>query len=142
VTDVLRRRVDRLTAIEIDPELARKLEARLRGSNVSVVEGDATAMEFQDESFSGAVSFTMLHHVPSPALQDRLLSEVCRVIRPGGLFVGSDSLTSRTFELVHLFDTLVPVDPDHFGGRLLRAGFSEVDVDTRARTMRFRAVRP
>jgi hypothetical protein len=64
------------------------------------------------------------------------------VIRPGGLFVGSDSLTSRTFELVHLFDTLVPVDPGHFGDRLVRAGFSEVDVDTRARTMRFRAVRP
>ena len=36
----------------------------------------------------------MLHHVPSPALQDRVFSEARRVLRPGGVFVATDSLDS------------------------------------------------
>ena len=54
------------------------------GTNVTVVAGDATSMPFPDGSFSGAVCFTMLHHVPSAELQDRLLTETYRVLRPGG----------------------------------------------------------
>ena len=34
--------------------------------------GDATKLSFPDGRFSGAVCFSMLHHVPSPELQDRL----------------------------------------------------------------------
>jgi ubiquinone/menaquinone biosynthesis C-methylase UbiE len=78
----------RLTAIEADYELAESLRARLRGTNVEVVNGDATTMPFPDAEFSGCAAFTMLHHVPSPALQDRLLREVWRVLKPGGAFVG------------------------------------------------------
>jgi SAM-dependent methyltransferase len=64
-TDFLRLTAQRLTAIEVDPQLAESLSARLRGSNVEVVVDDATAMPFSDAQFSGLVSFTMLHHVPS-----------------------------------------------------------------------------
>lgn len=49
---------------------------------------------FRDESFSGAVCFTMLHHVPPAELQDRLLREECRVICTGAVFAGVDR--SRT----------------------------------------------
>jgi ubiquinone/menaquinone biosynthesis C-methylase UbiE len=48
-------------------------------------------MPFDDESFSGAACFTMLHHVPSPEAQDRLFAEVGRVLRPGAPFAGTDS---------------------------------------------------
>src|SRR4029077_13581373 len=58
-TDLLPLRVDHLTAIEIDQALADSLGARLKGSNVTTVRGDATAMPFLDGSFSGAASFTM-----------------------------------------------------------------------------------
>ncbi|HZQ07582.1 MAG TPA: class I SAM-dependent methyltransferase, partial [Anaerolineae bacterium] len=71
-TDILRQRLARVTAIEIDPQLAAALKQRMNGTNVTVIEGDAAAMPFEDQKFSGAVSFTMLHHVPSPALQDQL----------------------------------------------------------------------
>jgi ubiquinone/menaquinone biosynthesis C-methylase UbiE len=47
------------------------------------IAGNATTMPFTDGQFLGAVSFTMLHHVPSPELQDQLLHEVWRVIAPG-----------------------------------------------------------
>src|SRR4029453_15286303 len=113
-TDVLRQPVPRLTSVEVDPALAAALEARLRGTNVSVVHGDATKLTFPDASFSGAVACTMLHHVPSPALQDRLLAEVRRVLRPGGVFAGSASLTSPLFRLLHVAATHVPVAPAGF----------------------------
>jgi 16S rRNA A1518/A1519 N6-dimethyltransferase RsmA/KsgA/DIM1 with predicted DNA glycosylase/AP lyase activity len=43
-TDLLRPRFRRLTSIEIDPLLADSLKRRLQGTNVTVVEGDATAI--------------------------------------------------------------------------------------------------
>jgi SAM-dependent methyltransferase len=98
--------------------------------------------QVQGLTSEAAAVFTMLHHVPSVALQDRLLAEVCRCLRPGGLLVGSDTLPSLRFRLYHLADTMVVVDPDRLPGRLEAAGFEEPLVDTRAGRIRFRARRP
>jgi len=141
-TDLLRTRVSRVTAIEIDPRLAEALRQRTLGQSVEVVTGDATAMPFQAARFSAAVSFTMLHHVTSPELQDRLLAEVCRVLRPGGVFAGSDSTASFLFHLAHLGDTMVLVDPDRFVSRLQAAGFTDARVRRGNRAFSFRAIRP
>src|SRR5690348_1325074 len=54
-TNVLRKRVTNLTAIEIDSALASSLRERMQGGNVTVVEGDATAMPFPGGKFSAAV---------------------------------------------------------------------------------------
>lgn len=138
-TDLLKLLVEQLTAIELDRDLASRLRARLGRSNVDVVTGDATAMPFPDAHFSGGVSFTMLHHVPSPQLQDKLLREVWRVLQPGGIFVGCDSLQSLFMRLIHIGDTLVPIDPDKFGARLQTAGFQVLDIEKRAGVFRFQA---
>lgn len=82
-TELLRRRVARLTAVEIDPELT--------AGNVAVETADATELPYEAERFTGAVCFTMLHHVPSVELQNHLLREVHRVLQPGAAFAGSDS---------------------------------------------------
>src|SRR5271154_2179150 len=95
----------------------------LGDDDVEIVHADATAMPFADGRFSGVVCFTMLHHVPSPQLQNRLLAEVSRVLRGGGVFAGTDSLgTGRAFRLLHIGDTLVPVSPDELPARLEQAG--------------------
>jgi SAM-dependent methyltransferase len=138
-TDFLRRRVVALTSVEIDEPLAASLAARLRGSNVSVLRGDACSLALPEARFTGAIACTMLHHVPSPALQDRLFAQVRRVLRPGGMFVGSDSLSSTAFRLIHLFDTLVPVEPAGLTARLEAAGFGSVRVDVAGGSFRFRA---
>lgn len=138
-TDVLRRRVSSLTCVEIDAKLARSLRERTAGQNITVVQEDATAMSFGPRAFDTAFSFTMLHHVSSAALQDRLFAEVARVLKPGGIFAGTDSLSSRFFPLLHLFDTMTLVDPNTLPDRLARAGFIDVQVDVNASAFRFRA---
>jgi SAM-dependent methyltransferase len=141
-TDLVRARARRVTAVEIDGRLAAALGRRLGGTNVRVVEGDGALLPFGNATFSAALSFTMLHHVPSRAAQDRLFAEVCRVLEPGGWFAGVDSTTSLVFRLVHTGDTMVMVDPDGIGERLERAGFHQVAVDRGRGRFRFRARRP
>jgi SAM-dependent methyltransferase len=85
----------------------------------------------------------MLHHVPSREQQDRLLTEVNRVLRPGGVFAGTDSLgTGRAFKLLHIRDTLVPVAPEGLPARLEKAGLIEPRVETAGSSFRFRARKP
>jgi SAM-dependent methyltransferase len=128
-TDVLRRRVPRLTAVEIDPDLARALADRLRNSNVKVVQADATRLPLESNRFSAATSFAMLHHVPSRAQQDRLLAELCRVLRPGGLLVGTDAVDTGELDEFHRGDTYVPCDPAEMPTRLRAAGYVDVQVE-------------
>src|SRR5947199_3678622 len=134
-TEGLRRHVGRLTAVEADEDLAGALAARLAGTNVEVLHADATDLPFDDDRFSAAACFTMLHHVPSPELQDRLLAEVARVLRPGGSFVGVDSLDSPDFRKLHVDDICVPSDPSSMPDRLRRAGFVDISVSVRANRM-------
>jgi SAM-dependent methyltransferase len=140
-TDLLRDRTQRLTALEVDAAAAAALHERLNDSGVRVVHGDGAAMPFADGAFSGVVSLTMLHHVPTAALQDRLLSEARRVLRPGGVFAGFDGVGSFLFRLIHLGDTYNPVDPDALGQRLEAAGFADVAVERGWARFRFRATR-
>ena len=79
---------------------------------VEIVRGDATDLTYPDGRFTGAACFTMLHHVPSVELQDRLFAEVARVLQPGAALVASDSLASAELEAHHEGDTYNPVDPD------------------------------
>jgi SAM-dependent methyltransferase len=140
-TDLLRKRVEHLTCVEIDRRFADSLSRRLAGSNITVLCEDATSMSLPDGVFDGAVSLTMLHHVSSAVLQDRLFKEVARVLRSGGMFVGVDSVYSISFRLLHLFDTMVVVDPGTLPGRLQAAGFTDIRVDVNPYAFRFQARR-
>jgi ubiquinone/menaquinone biosynthesis C-methylase UbiE len=139
---VLAERPGRLTILELEEDYCERLRADL-GDRAEVVQGDATRMPFDDARFSGAACFTMLHHVPSPELQDQLFGEVLRVLRPGGVFAGTDSLPrGLAFKLIHIGDTLVLVDPDGLPARLGAAGFEDVRVSTGEKSFRFSARKP
>jgi len=137
-TEVLVQMTPRLTAVEVDPTLAKSLAERLGGPSVEVLLADATRLPLPDGRFSAALSFTMLHHVPSVAEQDQVFVEVARVLRPGGVFAGTDSLATPELAALHSDDTYV-IDPEGLDGRLTRAGFSAVRVDTNDYGVRFRA---
>jgi SAM-dependent methyltransferase len=128
-TDLLRARVPRLTSIELDAALATALRARLDGTNVEVVEGDATRMPFEDGRFTGAVTFTMLHHVPTAELQDAMFREVARVLRHGALFVANDGVARDDLAALHDDDIYNPVDPATLDARLVAAGFRDIEIE-------------
>jgi SAM-dependent methyltransferase len=130
----------RVTAVEVDPALAADLREMFDGE-VDVREGDGAALPFADGSFDAVVCFTMLHHVPSPALQDKLFAEARRVLRPDGVFAGSDSTVNLRFRIIHIGDTMVPVPPDTLPDRLAGAGFQQAKVGLGGRSLRFRATR-
>ncbi|CPR08287.1 type 11 methyltransferase [Mycobacterium bohemicum DSM 44277] len=130
----------RLTAVEIDPAMAERLRDRY-GDRALIVTGDGTATGLPAGEFSSVVSFTMLHHVPTAELQDRLFAEAFRVLRPGGVFAGSDTVTSLKFRLLHFRDTCNTVSPDSLPDRLRQAGFAGVEVEVRDGRQRWRAVK-
>jgi SAM-dependent methyltransferase len=127
-TDLLRAELPRLTAVELDEGLAAALQTRLSGTNVAVLHADATAIPVEAGRFSGAVSFTMMHHVPTVELQDEVLAEVFRVLRPGGLFVANDSVASEELAAFHDDDVYNPVDPETLTDRLTAIGYADVEV--------------
>ncbi len=127
-TEWLRHRVRRLVALEHEQDAARRLADRYAGSNVEVACGNAAALGYPDGSFDTVASFTMLHHVPTRALQDKVLAEAFRVLRPGGAFVGSDSLASDGLHQFHEGDTYNPVEPAAFLTRLQTVGFDAITL--------------
>ena len=127
-TDVLRARVKHLTAVEIDPVLADPLRQRLAGTNVDVIEGDATSLDLSTDRFSAGASFNMLHHVPTDEAQDSIFAELARVLRPGGTLVAADGSSSEDLSGFHAGDTYHPIDPDDLVTRLAAAGFVDIDV--------------
>jgi ubiquinone/menaquinone biosynthesis C-methylase UbiE len=138
-TRLLARRDGQLSVLELEQDYCERLRRVLPG-RVTVEQGDATQMPFPDGRFSAVVCFTILHHLPSAELQDRLLAEATRVLRDGGVFAGTDSLgTGRLFKLLHVHDTLVPVSPDGLSERLEGAGLADPSIELGGRSFRFRA---
>lgn len=76
-----------VTGIDLVP--ANIAETAARGSlpNLTFALGDATALTFADESFDVVVNIESSHSYSSI---ERFLSEVKRVLRPGGLFLYAD----------------------------------------------------
>ncbi|MGP3757217.1 class I SAM-dependent methyltransferase [Streptomyces sp. IBSNAI001] len=140
-TDWLRTRVGRLVALEIEAEAAARLSDRFAGTNVEVHQGNGTALKFADDSFDSAASFTMLHHVPTIALQNCLLAEILRVLRPGGVLVGADSLHSQSLHAFHEGDVYNPVEPAAFLVRLQTLGYVDITLGV-GRRLTFSAHKP
>jgi SAM-dependent methyltransferase len=127
-TQWLRHKVKRLTAVEVDADAAALLAAKLAGSNVEIRTGDATRLGFADDSFDSVGCFTMLHHVPTRASQNAILAQALRVLRPGGVLIGSDSLASNDLHHFHADDTYNPIEPASLLTRLAVIGFGAVTV--------------
>ena len=140
-TRVLAPRLDRLSVLELDPRYCQRLRAELDGA-VAVIQGDATELPFADGRFSAVLCFTMLHHIPSVAQQDRAFTEIARVLQPGGTFAGTDSIGSGwLFKLIHVRDTLNLIDPDDLPARLETAGLAVREVKPGGRSFRWRATK-
>jgi ubiquinone/menaquinone biosynthesis C-methylase UbiE len=102
--ELLRREPDmQLTMTDLDPEMVKRARARLSGfgDRARVVEGDATQLDFPDDTFDAVCSWLMLHHT---IRWEEVLAEAVRVTRPGGSVVGYDLVDTRVARLVHRMD--------------------------------------
>lgn len=140
-TELLLERCANVTAVELDSRLAAALAARLTNSHVNVVAGDATDTGMRANRFTSVVCFHVLHHVPSPDLQDRLFAEAHRVLRPGGSFLVADALDQEATRQRHETEgeTFIPIDPATLPERLLRSGFGSTDIELGDYQLLFRA---
>lgn len=125
-TEWLRHRVRRLVAVELDPEAGDRLRERFAGTNVEVVTANATRLDFDDASFDAVACFTMFHHVQTLAGQHAVLAEAARVLRPGGTFLGSDSLASEGLHHFHESDSYNPLEPSTLLLLLRALGFDHI----------------
>lgn len=57
------------------------------GNRVNLILGDSEQLPFSDSFFDVVYCNDSFHHYPAP---DKVLSEVCRVLKPGGIFVMCD----------------------------------------------------
>lgn len=131
-----------LTALEIDEASAMRLRGEF-DERVTVVHGDGAEMPFEDDMFSSVVCFTMMHHVPSRERQDAIFAEALRVLRPGGLLRGTDSLPNLRFRMLHIGDTMNVLPPATLPDRLGTAGFETVSVDhVPKQFIRFSGIKP
>jgi len=134
VMPLLRSRTTRVTAIDKAPSAIRALGCQ---PGVGLVRGDATDLPFAAGTFSAVVAFTMLHHIPTKALQQQLFREVFRILQPGGVFVAVDPQFSFGLWLFHLGDTYASIPPDAAAFRLASAGFRNIVVERRPGFFRF-----
>jgi ubiquinone/menaquinone biosynthesis C-methylase UbiE len=84
-----------VVAFDLTPEMLKKAEQRCASAglaNVSFREGNAAELPFADDRFDAAVTRLSVHHFDRPG---RVMSEIFRVIRPGGSFVMADVIASE-----------------------------------------------
>jgi ubiquinone/menaquinone biosynthesis C-methylase UbiE len=136
-TEWLAQQAGSVTAVEYDEKLARRVQARV--PQARVVHASGASMPLDDASYDVVLCTTMLHHVPTVEQQDALLAEARRVLRPGGVFCGSDSRSSFLFTLAHIGDVMNVVDPRTFHERLQRAGCQAPKVTIADRAFLFSA---
>ena len=89
---------------------------------MEVICAHGSRMPFDSGRFSLATLFTTLHHVESPALQDQLIADLRRALRPGGIVVGTKGVEMSRRRQLHLGDLYVSVDPVASETRLCAAG--------------------
>lgn len=82
----------RLTGLDLSPHyIARARETLPRELDLSLVCDNAERLPFVDRCFDAVTNVYLLHEVPGD-VRARVLSEMARVVRPGGLVVVADSL--------------------------------------------------
>ncbi len=73
-------------AFDLDPDMVERARLRLSGhrpERLKLFLGDATRIDAEDEIYDAVFDFGIIHHVPD---WQRAVSEVRRVLRPGGRF--------------------------------------------------------
>jgi ubiquinone/menaquinone biosynthesis C-methylase UbiE len=103
-----------VVAFDLTPEMLKKAAQRCSEAglaNVTFREGNATELPFADAAFDAVVTRLSVHHFDRPG---RVMSEIFRVLRPGGHFVIADVIASELPAEAELQNAIeILRDPSH-----------------------------
>jgi ubiquinone/menaquinone biosynthesis C-methylase UbiE len=120
VSRALAARVGTVTGVDLTPAMVEEAERRALDEgidNVSFLLGDATALDFTDGSFDGAITRFSFHHIPVPS---RVLAEMARLVQPGGWVVAGDQVTDDAGEAAAWHQEIERLrDPTHWASQRL-----------------------
>ncbi|MGI9248079.1 MAG: class I SAM-dependent methyltransferase [Woeseiaceae bacterium] len=86
---------DKYVGIDLDSKMIERARRKGRGLESAVfLQGDASALEFDDSTFDVVVDFGIVHHIPN---WKEALAEVHRILRISGEFLFED-LSLETWE--------------------------------------------
>jgi ubiquinone/menaquinone biosynthesis C-methylase UbiE len=103
-----------VVAFDLTPRMLKKAAQRCAEAglgNVSFHEGNAAELPFAADAFDAVVTRLSVHHFDQPA---RVISEIFRVLRPGGSFVIADVISSEMTTESELQNAIeILRDPSH-----------------------------
>jgi len=114
VTAAMAGRAKSVIAFDATPAMLDRARKRCAGAgldNVRFEQGDAAAMPFDAAAFDGIVTRLAVHHFLEPG---RVLAEMYRVLRPGGILVIADVISSENADEAALHNAIEVIrDPSH-----------------------------
>lgn len=81
-----------VTGVDVDPEQIEMAKSYATGADVEFLEGDATHLPFEDETFDIVLSFGVMHHIPN---WPDALQEMIRVLKSHRYFIYWDIMYPR-----------------------------------------------
>jgi ubiquinone/menaquinone biosynthesis C-methylase UbiE len=103
-----------VVAFDLTPEMLKNAAQRCNAAgltNVTFREGNAAELPFADGAFDAVVTRLSVHHFDQP---ERVISEIFRVLRPGGSFVIADVISSEVPAEAELQNAIeILRDPSH-----------------------------
>jgi len=114
-----------LHGVDMSPAMLVQAEEILRATEIEahLRSADAHALPYPDDHFDLVMSAHMVEHCPRP---QRVLAELARVLRPGGLLVLCVTRASLLGMMIHLSWRTHAVTPSRAMSWLAQSGFEQV----------------
>ncbi|WP_432938272.1 methyltransferase domain-containing protein [Kribbella sp. CA-253562] len=125
-------------AVGVEPHEGLRAESVRRFPGLEVVDGDALALPFEDESFDVIRCERVLQHIAEPS---RAVAEMARALRPGGriALIDTDWGTALLHPVIpdiydRLTASMLADSPNPYSGRTLRALLVNAGLNVTAET--------
>jgi ubiquinone/menaquinone biosynthesis C-methylase UbiE len=121
IDGILSNEFNHVTSIDIDTKAIEYARKNQKNENISFEEGDATALNYNDNSFDVVICSQVYEHVPDAK---QMMDEISRVLKPGGVcyFAATNRITLIEPHYHLPFLSIIPLPLAHLYLRLLGRG--------------------